>query len=151
VDRIHLQVMRALASTREAHHGYEWRDVPKEDEPVGSPQRHAQVLHLVLTQDCQTHVCPCAFRVVIVQVVDDHVRHHVDNQRDQQDYRPAVEPIAHHHPTKDQDWAPQGLVDQYVQSQLVCSKSIIMFKVEGIIEIDDHEEDIENKFYVDGN
>ncbi len=26
-----------------------------------------------------------------------------------------------------------------------------MFKVKGIMEIDDDEEDIENKFYVDGN
>jgi hypothetical protein len=28
---------------------------------------------------------------------------------------------------------------------------IDMFKVKGIIEIDDDEEDIENKFYVDGD
>jgi len=26
-----------------------------------------------------------------------------------------------------------------------------MFKVKGIIEIDDNEEDIENKFYIDGD
>jgi len=49
VDQGRLQVVRALVSPREAHHGYEQRDVPKEDKPVGALRWHAQVLHLTLT------------------------------------------------------------------------------------------------------
>jgi hypothetical protein len=33
-------MMRALASLGKFQHGYEWRDVPKEEELVGAPQRH---------------------------------------------------------------------------------------------------------------
>lgn len=46
-------MVRAPLSPSEAHHGYEQRDVPKEDELVGAPQRHVQVLHFVSMQYCQ--------------------------------------------------------------------------------------------------
>ncbi|CAN5953532.1 unnamed protein product [Sphagnum jensenii] len=107
----------AINYISEAHHGYEQRDVPKEDELVGAPQWHAQVLHLASTQDCRAHKRPWAFRVVIDQVVHDHARRCVNDQRDQQDCLPVAQLIAHHRPTKDQDRAPQEPVDQYVQSQ----------------------------------
>jgi hypothetical protein len=45
-------MVRAPTSPREAHHGYERRDVPKEDKPMGSSRHHTQVLHLASTQDC---------------------------------------------------------------------------------------------------
>ncbi len=110
-------MVHAPSSPSEAHHGYEQRDVPKEDELVGAPQWHAQVLHLASAQDCRAHKRPWAFRVVIDQVVDDHARRCVNDQRDQQDCLPVAQLIAHHRPTKDQDRAPQEPVDQYVQSQ----------------------------------
>jgi hypothetical protein len=44
--------------------------------------------------------------------VDDHVYRRASNHQDQQDYRLATKSIAHHHPTEDQDQAPQGPIDQ---------------------------------------
>jgi hypothetical protein len=84
---------------------------------MGSSQWHAQVLHLALTQDYQTHERPCAFRIVVDQVVDNHAPRRANDQRDQQDCHPTAKPIIHHCPTEDQDWAPQGPIDQYVQNQ----------------------------------
>lgn len=40
---------------------------------------------------------------------------------------------------------------QKIKMGLLKDLSINMFKVKSIIEIDDDEEDIENKFYVNGN
>ncbi len=117
MDRGRLQVVCALASLGEAHHGYEWRDVPKKDESMGTPWHHTQVLHLVSMPDHWTHGRPCALWVVVDQMVDDHVCCHTGNQRDWQDCCLATEPIAQHRPTKNQNRALQGLVDRYVQSQ----------------------------------
>jgi hypothetical protein len=91
--------------------------VPKEDELVGAPQRHAQVLHLMLTPDHRTNERPCTLQVTINQVVDDDIRCHTGNQRDQQDCCPTTELITPHHPSKDQDRAPQRFLVRYVQSQ----------------------------------
>jgi hypothetical protein len=49
MDRSCLQVVRALASLGEAQHGYERWDVPKEDESMGAPWWHVQILHLTPT------------------------------------------------------------------------------------------------------
>jgi hypothetical protein len=82
VDRSHLQVVRAPMSLGEAHYGYERWDLPKENKLVGATRRHIQVLHLVSVPICRAHKCPCAFQVIVDQVVDDHVRRHASDQRD---------------------------------------------------------------------
>ncbi|CAM6023270.1 unnamed protein product [Sphagnum balticum] len=105
-------MVHAPALQEKAHHGYEWRDVPKEDELVGAPRRHAQVLHLMLTLDRRTHGRPCALQVVVNQMVDNHTRCRIDDQRYQQDHCPAAKLIVHHRPTEDQDQTPQGPVDR---------------------------------------
>jgi hypothetical protein len=43
------------------------------------------------------------------------------------------------------------IVQQKIKIGLLKDLLISMFKIKGIIEIDDNEEDIGNKFYVDGN
>jgi len=43
------------------------------------------------------------------------------------------------------------IIQQKINIKLLKDLLINMFKVKGIIKIDDHEEHIENKFYVDGN
>jgi hypothetical protein len=105
----------------------------KEDKLVDAPRWHAQVLHLALAPDHRTHGPPCALRIVVDQVVDNHACRCVGNQRDQQDHCPAAEPIAHHRPIEDQVQALQGPIDWYVK---------------GIIKIDDNDKDIENKFSI---
>ncbi len=117
MDQGCLQVVHALVSPREAHHGYEQRNVPKEDEPVGALRWHIQVLHLTSTSNCQAHRRPCTFQVTVDQVVDDHACCRADDQRDQKDRHLVVELIAHHRLAEDQDRAFLGLVDWYVQSQ----------------------------------
>jgi len=50
-------------------------------------------------------------------VVDNHIRHHANNQQNQQDHRLVAKPIIHHHRAEYQDRTLQGPIDQYVQSQ----------------------------------
>jgi len=54
--------------------------VPKEDKLVGAPSRHIQVLHFMSMPNCQTHERPCALRVAVDQVVDDHACRHTGSQ-----------------------------------------------------------------------
>jgi len=43
--------------------------------------------------------------------------HHANDQQNQQYHRPTTKLIAHHHPIKNQELAPEGPVNQYVQGQ----------------------------------
>ncbi len=67
--------------------------------------------HIVEHTDAHAHI------IAVDQMVDNHARRCTGDQQNEQDRHLVAKSIIHHLPTKDQDQAPQGPVDRYVQSQ----------------------------------